>query len=453
MSNLSPERVAQAAALLRSRISRGALNQLLTRELRRQRFTMPKRLDAIAAEKPQRWAAQWRSTNPNVWEPARLERLDGALDGRRFVVKDSFSVAGASSSSGGLVAYELATTDAALVSRVKGAGGLLVAKVQMTELGVGGLGVQTHYGTLDNPHALGYLPGGSSCGTAVAIANGSADLGIGTDALGSVRIPAAFCGLVGLKPTHGALPLGGYDTVAPSLDCPGPLARTAEECAALWRVMGDSGRPVWGLTARAPTKVGIVREYSRIPVWQPILDAQARILKRLGCEQVEVSIPSALAATTTGTICGSRELADMVGVKGWDQRYAGPLARLVTRMGQSVGVNLYREALEKRLHIRQEVLAALDGEDGGTGVDVLAMPTTAIPAPALTLNLASGGVNTDALNAAGAFTPLASVTGLPSISVPIGEGPQGRPLAIMLVARPGGEERLLSAAAAIELAR
>jgi len=433
-----------AARLLRTRIAGAALGRYLRRRLSSRRADVAKNLEPLVRRKPERWAAGWTTTDPTVWRPSRAARRDGPLAGKRLVIKDSLDVRGAARSSGGMVGRGVAVADSALVERAREGGALIVGKVQMTELGVGGLGVQTHYGTLDNPLAPGHLPGGSSSGTAVAIASGMADMGIGTDALGSVRIPAAFCGLVGLKPTHGALSLRGYDTVAPSLDCPGPMARTAEECAALWRVMSDSTRTPWGVTARAPKRIGVVEQLGAVPVWQPIADAQAKVLKKLGSKLVEVKVATAPAATTAGAICGARELADAIAVQNVGVEHAAPLVAFSVAMGRSVKTSLYDQALGVRHRLRQEVLAALDG------VDVLAMPTTAIPPLALTTHLAQGGADTDAMKAVGAFTPLASVTGLPAISIPIGESPDGRPLAMMLVARPGGEERLLSAAAAVE---
>src|SRR6185369_3634672 len=141
----------------------------------------------------------------------------GPLGGERVVVKDSIDVAGTPTVLGLHDGGDVAERDAVMVQRIRAAGGFLYGKTKMTELGMDGLGAVIHRSMPANPRAPGYFPGGSSTGTAVAVAAGIARYGVGGDGMGSVRIPAAFCGLVGLKPTHGRLPTEGYPSVAPTM--------------------------------------------------------------------------------------------------------------------------------------------------------------------------------------------------------------------------------------------
>jgi len=132
------------------------------------------------------------------------------LGGEPVVVKDALDVAGLATGPGLSDGGDLPTTHGGNVARHRTAGGRLPGKTKMTELGTDGVGALMHLPMPRNPRAPGYFPGGSSTGTAVAVASGLARYGVGSDGLGSVRIPAAYCGLVGLKPTYGRLPAAGY---------------------------------------------------------------------------------------------------------------------------------------------------------------------------------------------------------------------------------------------------
>src|SRR5688572_2890377 len=134
----------------------------------------------------------------------------GVLGGDPVVIKDAIDVARTRTGLGLRDGGDLAEHDATVVARIRAAGGRLVGKTKMTELGTDGVGALMPYPMPRNPRAPGYFCGGSSTGTAAAVAAGLARYGIGSDGLGSVRIPAAYCGLVGLKPTHGKLPADGY---------------------------------------------------------------------------------------------------------------------------------------------------------------------------------------------------------------------------------------------------
>ncbi|MCD4524031.1 amidase family protein [Nocardioides sp. cx-173] len=163
----------------------------------------------------------------------------GPLDDVRVVVKDLYDVAGRVTAAGNptLAAAAPATRHAAAVARVLGAGASVVGKSATDELAMGMFGVNSHFGTPENPAAPDRVPGGSSSGSASAVAAGDADLGLGTDTGGSIRSPASFCGLVGLRPTHGRIDTAGVRPMAPRFDTVSLLARTLGPVAAAFGVL------------------------------------------------------------------------------------------------------------------------------------------------------------------------------------------------------------------------
>src|ERR1041384_2485416 len=165
-----------------------------------------------------------------------------ALDGVPIAVKDCIDVAGLPSTNGTKFLTEPAAHDAALVQRLRAAGAGVFAKTKMHEFGIQPTGVNPHWGTPVNPWDPARIPGGSSSGSAVAVASGIAPVAIGTDAGGSVRIPAACNGLVGLKATFGAVPIDGVVGVRVDLDHAGPLAWTVSDAADVFEVI--AGRAV-----------------------------------------------------------------------------------------------------------------------------------------------------------------------------------------------------------------
>jgi aspartyl-tRNA(Asn)/glutamyl-tRNA(Gln) amidotransferase subunit A len=364
---------------------------------------------------------------------ARAASAAGVLDGD-VVIKDQIDVAGFRTGVGLESGGELATRDATIVERIVAAGGRIVGKAKMTELGIDGIGAVMHYAMPGNPRAPGYVPGGSSTGTAVAVATGVARYGVGGDGLGSIRIPAAFCGLVGLKPSRDRLPRDGIRSPVRTLDAVGPIARTVADCAALWQVM--AGEPATPLAPWVPDRVGV----PQVRAARAIARAFDRVLAELGIASERIELPGLDSATFLGGIIGAHELA------------TGPYAelartragRLSVALGRSVSSADAARLYRRRDLLRDAVAAAL------ARTPVVALPTTAIPPPAITRSLVSGGPELLLLRALGAFTPLANLCDLPAIAVPCGVDDRGRPLSIMFVARRGGEDDLLRLALAVE---
>lgn len=361
----------------------------------------------------------------------------GPLDGDLLVVKDALDVAGIATGLG-LASGAIAREDAELVARVRAAGGHIVGKSLMTELGMDGVGALVPRAMPENPRALGHFAGGSSIGTAVAVSSGLVRYGIGGDGLGSVRIPAAYTGLVGLKPGRDRLSSRGYQSVSASMDVPGPMARTARDCARLFQVL--AGEEVTELTPLVPPRVGIVRDLGPELATKDIARAFDRALSAIATERLHVEVEGAAHHAILGIAAATLELAESPFAAG---TLSGQGA-LNVALGRSFRQGDRARIDARRARLREATLRALDR----TGF--LAMPTTAVPAPAIRPGLLRGAVDGLLLRAIGAYTPLANCTGLPAIAVPSGVDARGRPLSIMFVGAPGSELTLLRIALAVE---
>ena len=376
--------------------------------------------------------------SPLVEDVEPVAALPGVLEGGGVVIKDQLDVAGMRTGVGLPDGGELAEHDAAIVARIRAAGGRILGKAKMTELGMDGIGTLMPYAMPGNPRAPGYAPGGSSTGTAVAVATGLARYGVGGDGLGSVRIPAAFCGLVGLKPSRTRLPRAGIRSPVRSLDAVGPITRTAEDCARLWQVM--AGEPIETLTPWLPAQVGVPVFAEPVRVARSIRAAFERMLAALQIGVEPVALPGFQNATFLGGLTGAYELS----TGPFAERTQSPGGRLSVALGRSFSVRDVARLTAQRDALKEATAHVL------SRFPILAMPTTAIPPPALSHQLVAGKLSVVLLRALGAFTPLANLCDLPAIAVPSGVDERGRPMSIMFVAGLGGETSLLRIALAVE---
>lgn len=389
---------------------------------------------------PDRFALREPSTTVGETSPlvCTCERTvaPGVLDGD-VVVKDQIDVAGLPTGVGMRDGGADATHDASIVERITAAGGRVIGKAKMTELGIDGIGTLMHYAMPRNAVAPAYVPGGSSTGTAVAVALGLARYGVGGDGLGSIRIPAAFNGLVGLKPSRTRYPHAGIRSPVRTMDAVGPITRTAADCARLWQVIASE--PVVELTPLAPPVVGVPIGGS-LRVASSIWRAFRRVLGALGARVERVALPHFENVTFLGGMTGAYELAT--------GPYADRVATPSGRMSRALGEAFSARDVERLVQHRGELAAATDRVLAKT--PILAMPTTAIPPPALSRALVAGDQEILLLRALGAFTPLANLCDLPAIAVPCGVDDRGRPLSVMFVAGKGRETELLRIALAVE---
>ncbi len=354
-------------------------------------------------------------------------------DGVRLAVKDCIDVAGVITTAGSPVVAELAepaAVDATCLAGARAAGARIEGKANLHELCFGASGVNPHYGTPINPLDPRRVPGGSSSGSAVAVASGQVDIGFGTDTTGSIRNPAACCGITGLKTTWGVVPVEGVRPLAPSLDSVGVLARTVADLAAGATLLDP--RLVDGDLTPALT-IGRVR----LPGTDPTIDAAIdSALVDAGLEIEEIELPGWDQAHADGlTILFGEAL--LVNDDLW-RHHAGRLgADLVERFtfAQAISPGELGDARGRRQAWRTDLAEVL------ARVGVIALPTMGdYPARI--------GSQVVAPNPA---APAISFSGHPALSLPVPSGGL-LPASIQLVAPDHHEPRLLATAAAIEAA-
>lgn len=403
------------------------------------------------------------------------------LAGVPLAVKDNVHVAGMPTTAGSRVLGGfVAPEDATCVARLKAAGCVVVGKTACDEFGMGSSTETCAFGPVRNPWDPTRVPGGSSGGSAAAVAARAVPLALGTDTGGSVRQPAAFCGLVGAKPTWGRVSRYGLVAYASSLDQAGPLARDVRDAAlALAAMSGADPRDATSLAASPPDLLATLEEgiagkrvglLAEADAPEGGLDADvaaafgatARLLSERGASLVRVSVPRVALGVAAyyllATAEASSNLARFDGVRFGERVAAdGPAAlNRATRaagFGDEVKRRIllgtfalsagYREAWYERAH-RVRALLALDFADAFRTCDVLLAPTA--PEPAFPI----GARSADALSLylADVFTVPASLAGLPAVSVPSGLSREGLPIGMQL-AGPAGSEPLLFACARV----
>ncbi len=377
----------------------------------------------------------------------------GPLDGAIVSLKDLFDVAGEVTRAGSKLLAEEgqpAVADAPVVQRLRAAGAVIVAKTNMSEFAFTGIGINPHYGTPGNPADRARAPGGSSSGAAVSVADGMCEIAIGTDTGGSVRIPAAVCGVTGFKPSRQRVPTTGAFPLSGSLDSIGPLARNISDCAKADAVM--AGEAAWTLEP-APLS-GL-----RIGV------AQGVPLENLD-DTVGKRFPAALDRLEKAGVRLSNEVLPLIGDMTQllsrtsilvAEAYAihrdrltrraadvDPIVARRTEKGREISSADYIETLQ----VRAALVRAMDARL--TDLDVLAMPTVPIVAPRLdevAEPKAFMGRNAMMLR----NTTIVNFFDCCAVSLPLPRD-GGLPVGLMLVARNGHDRRLLRIAAAVELA-
>jgi amidase len=367
-----------------------------------------------------------------------ITRLDcSGSAGPRLAVKDLIDVRGVPTTAGCMAVAETAkpaAEDAACLAGARAAGAAIVGKANLHELAFGGAGTNQWYGTPVNPLDPGLLPGGSSSGSAVAVSDGEADYGYGSDTGGSVRIPSAFCGLTGLKTTYGRISTAGVWPLAPSFDTVGPIAAHVAGLAAAMAVL----EPGFTSGPRPAQRLGRLRPPAEgaDPEVDAAIDAA---LHRSGLEIVDVQLPDwpiALAHTyelldNEAAVANAALLADPAS----DGKISAAVRKRL-ELGAAVSAEQLRAAREFRPAWRAQLAALLDS------VDALVLPTVAFFPPPL----AEAGQHN--------FTQLTApinLAGLPALALPV---PSRRrlPASLQLVGPAQGEELLLATGAVLEAA-
>jgi amidase len=366
-----------------------------------------------------------------------ITRLPADGSGIRLAVKDLIDLAGLPTTAGSAAVEKTATPadrDAPCMAGARAAGAVIVGKVNLYELAFGASGVNEYFGTPVNPLDPQRMPGGSSSGSAVAVADGDADIAYGSDTGGSIRIPAAFCGVTGLKTTHGRVPLGGVWPLAPSLDTVGPMARDVAGVAAGMALL----EPGFAVDVPPAGRLGRIRP-TGIDVDSAIDSAIDAALACSGMTVTETSLTGWLAARETCGVIIDAEAAE----SNW-QLLADPAKRDL--LGSEVRARLDDGAAVTPGQLAAARAAQPAWRDAMTKalseVDLLVLPTVPFYPPLLA---DARGVHFTAL------TNPVNLAGFPAVALPV-PSTEGLPASLQLIGPPGSEALLLATAALVEAA-
>ncbi len=407
--------------------------------------------------------------------------MDSSIAGMFLGVKDNISIAGhACTAASRILDGYIAPYDATVVERLRAAAAVLVGRCNMDEFAMGSSGETSAYGPTQHPFLPGRVPGGSSSGSAAAVAAGLVDAALGSDTGGSIRQPAAFNGVVGLKPTWGRVSRFGLISFAPSFEQIGPITRTVRDAAAILGVIaGEDSRDATTVSEAVPDypaacdrsaadlRIGILDEPpgsgDSLYTTAAVREAADR-LSRAGAAVLTVSVGHGELVLPVYLVIANVETAGNLarydgmryGRKVDGESFEESVLRSRTEgFGIEVRRRLlqgawiqgdgrqdehYQRALNLRRLIRDAWLRVFDR------VDVVIMPVTDGPPFAM----GEKGSDAMAMRRSDVFTAAANVAGLPAISLPLEPSPEGFPRAVQLMARPFGEEVLFAAAAEIE---
>ena len=424
------------------------------------------KLNAYIAVTAELALAQAKRAEAELFGPrGRKGRRDrGPLHGIPISLKDNIHTAGIRTTAGSKILREfIPKEDAVVVAQLKGAGAVLLGKTNMHEFAYGVTSNNPHFGPVRNPWDLTRIPGGSSGGSAAAVAAGLCFGSIGTDTGGSIRIPAALCGVVGLKPTWGRISCKGVVPLSPLLDCTGPLARSVHDLAiltgAIFVRVGREPNFATPSTLRADPKkfcLGLPRQMffdALSPEVRSAFDSALRDLCRLGMKTADVSIPMLDETEEAGNQIAWVEATLFHQQQGYfPARSAdyGDDVRSRLEIGTKVSAVDFLQALEiQKQFVQQLHLALAEGD-----VDAIVVPTTPIEAPLLNQETSRIGAHeypTRALLLR--LNRPANLAGTPSLTVPCGFTRAGLPIGLQIMAGVSSESILLRIANAFERAR
>ncbi|MBD2119806.1 AtzE family amidohydrolase [Trichocoleus sp. FACHB-262] len=385
----------------------------------------------------------------------------GPLAGVPFAVKNLFDVQGLTTLAGSKINAEQApaTTDATAVAKLRQAGAVLLGTLNMDEYAYGFVTENSHYGPTHNPHDLNRVAGGSSGGSAAAVAAGCVPLTLGSDTNGSIRVPAALCGVFGLKPTYGRLSRAGTVLFSSSFDHIGPFAHSVRDLAAVFDVLQgpDPRDPV--CTDRAPerclpqlqqgcdgVRIAIATDYFAQGALTEALEVVDQVAAVLGATQ-RITIPEAHRARAAAFVITAAEGANFhaANLRSRPQDF-DPATRDRFLAGSLIPAHWYLQAQRFRRWFQLQVQEIFQT------VDLILAPTTPYPAPLIGQEtIVIDGVEMLIRPNLGLFTQPLSFIGLPVLSVPI-QRPGQLPLGVQLIAAPYNEALILRIAAFLETA-
>ena len=365
------------------------------------------------------------------------------LSDLKYAAKDIFDVAGFVTGGGNpdwKATHPPADQHAWIVETLLNAGATMVGKTHTDELTRGILGENAHYGTPINSRALGRVPGGSSSGSAAAVAGGLVDFALGSDTGGSVRIPASFCGLWGLRPTHNRIPLEGILKQASSYDTIGWFTRDAATYAQVAQVVFQTSIP-----DISPTRIIIAQDLfdeADEDVSAALLPIAEKIAAMVGSSAIVKLAPNGLAEwSAQQNVLQSKEAWDTV--KDWVDQVNPRFSFWVSERYQ-FAINLTDAQIDEAAAVRDSLRIRMDEvfADGG----FLCLPTAVVPAP---LRGLPASAKKDVQSRLSRLTCIAGTTGRPQLSMPLGEV-NGMPVGISIMGDRGSDEQLINFACRVE---
>ncbi len=362
-------------------------------------------------------------------DPAMHGGGDGPLSGLTIGIKANIAVKGLPWTAGSAVyRNRIATEDAEVVKRLRAAGAAIPGTLNLEEAALGAKTDNPWFGATQNPHRIGYTPGGSSGGCAAAVAAGLCDAALGTDTMGSIRIPASYCGIYGFKPANAAVSQDGLEPAEPSLDVIGPLARNLDMLERVARVISDFGE------AEATNGPGmILSDLGGVDCTTDVLAVYDRAKATLGAlAQSILSVPLS-RLRFAGFIKTSRAMA--AHFADADSALISPNLASLLRYGSQRAESDWAED-ERILAAVGDEIRALIWRNG-----ILILPTA--PQPAFAHSDRAPANQAD-------FTCIASIAGLPAISIPAGWSADGLPIGVQLVGLTGHEAQLFGFARALD---
>lgn len=410
--------------------------------------------------------AQAKKAEAELYAPrGRKEHRDrGPLHGIPISLKDNIYTKDIRTTAGSKILRDFVPQrDAVVVTQLKEAGAIILGKTNLHEFAYGVTTNNPHFGPTRNPWNVSRIPGGSSGGSAAAVAAGLCYGSIGTDTGGSIRIPAALCGIVGIKPTFGRVSVADVVPLSPRLDCVGPLARSAADVALLLDPVFIYGEKEPHLQSATRSKFPLLRGF-RIGVpkdfFLKIVSTEAEyafenalcVLRRLGATLKEVSIPLLQETEDAGNHIAWAEATHYHQHAGWFPARAadyGEDVRTRLELGAKVAATTYLQALEQR----EAFIGGFHAAMADAKLDALVVPSTPIPAPAISEETtAVCGTNHPTRALLLRNNRPANLAGLPAISVPCGLAPDGLPVGLQLIGSVTDEALLLRIANSFELA-
>jgi aspartyl-tRNA(Asn)/glutamyl-tRNA(Gln) amidotransferase subunit A len=373
----------------------------------------------------------------------------GPLHGIPIAHKDLIWTKGVRTTSGSkLFADYVPNSNAQVVEKLNDAGAVMVGKTGLHELAYGITSDNPHFGTIRNPRNPEHIPGGSSGGSGVAVATGMALMATGSDTGGSIRIPASYCGVVGIKPTYGLVSVSGVQPLSFSLDHIGPLTTTVGDARVSLDAMADSARRKPAPASIRQIRVGVPENYYLTQVAPEVQEAVHNAAKRaegLGARVTPVQVPDIETFNAASRVILLSEASALYEPYMDRQSEIGLDVRALLYQGRLVPATDYVNAQRLRKVLANEFRALF------RSIDCLFTPATPITAPRIgQREVEISGEMLDTRLVTTRFARAFNALGFPALAMPCGETPEGMPIGLQMVGRPFEENLLFKLGEALE---